>query len=360
MLVFGRIMQGVCGGPMIPLSQTLLLRIFPKEKAAAATALWAVTTLIAPVVGPILGGWLCDDYSWPMIFFINVPLALLCAPLAWRMLKRYEDKLKRVPIDTVGLVLLIVAVGALQLMLDLGKEHDWFESAEIRALAIVAVVGLAAFLIWESTERHPIVDLRVFRHRGFSMCVLTISIGFGGFFAVNVLTPLWLQSYMGYTSTWAGLATAWTGLLAIFMAPIAGMLMTKVDPRRLVCFGMLWIGAVSLWRMGATTDMTFWQVSVPLMLLGLGLPFFFLPITAHPDLAGQVDRSGEANRSLLGSGMGMDSVRSVLDGMTQGQSVMLATNEIMATCALAFCVAALLIWLAPRTARVVDMSKVGH
>ena len=107
MLVFGRIMQGVCGGPMIPLSQTLLLRIFPKEKAAAATALWAVTTLIAPVVGPILGGWLCDDYSWPMIFFINVPLALLCAPLAWRMLKRYEDKLKRVPIDKVGLVLLL-------------------------------------------------------------------------------------------------------------------------------------------------------------------------------------------------------------------------------------------------------------
>jgi MFS transporter, DHA2 family, multidrug resistance protein len=219
-----------------------------------------------------------------------------------------------------------------------------------------------------------------------------------------VLTPLWLQSYMGYTSTWAGLATAWTGLLAIFMAPIAGMLMAKTDPRRLVCFGLLWIAAITIWRVGATTDMTFWQISVPLMLLGLGLPFFFLPITAHAlasvdenetasaaglmnflrtlsgafatsiattawesntsvahaELAGEIDRTGETARSLLGSGMDMDSVRSVLDGMTQGQSVMLATNEIMATCALAFCVAALLIWLAPRTARVVDMSKVGH
>jgi DHA2 family multidrug resistance protein len=289
-------------------------------------------------------------------------------------------------------------------MLDLGKEHDWFESAEICALAIIAVVGLAAFVIWESTERHPIVDLRVFRHRGFSTCVLTISIGFGGIFAANVLTPLWLQSYMGYTSTWAGLATAWTGLLAIFMAPVAGMLMTKLDPRKLVCCGLVWIAAVSIWRVGATTDMTFWQISVPLMLLGLGLPFFFLPITAHAlasvdesetasaaglmnflrtlsgafatslattawesdtaaahaELAGQIDRSGETTRSLLGSGMDMDSVRSVLDGMTQGQSVMLATNEIMATCALAFCVAALLIWLAPRTARVIDMRKVGH
>ena len=165
--------------------------------------------------------------------------------------------------------------------------------------------------------------------------VLTISFGFGGFFAANVLTPLWLQSYMRYTSTWAGLATAWTGLLAIFMAPIAGMLMTKVDPRRLVCFGMF---ATSI----ATTA---WESNTSV---------------AHAQLAGEIDRSGEAARSLLGSGMDMDSVRSVLDGMTQGQSVMLATNEIMATCALAVCVAALLIWLAPRTARVVDMSKVGH
>jgi DHA2 family multidrug resistance protein len=404
MLVFGRIMQGVCGGPMIPLSQTLLLRIFPKDKAPAATALWAVTTLTAPIIGPILGGWLCDEFSWPMIFFINVPLALFCAPFAWRMLKRYEDKLARVPIDKVGLVLLIVAVGSLQLMLDLGKEHDWFESTEIVVLAIVAAIGLAAFLIWESTERHPIVDLRVFRHRGFTACVITISVGFGAMFAGNVLTPLWLQSQMGYTSTWAGLATAWTGVLAIFVAPLAGMLMAKVDPRRLVSFGLVWLGVVSAWRIGATTDMTFWQVSMPLLLMGLGLPFFFIPVTSHAlacveeremtsaagllsflrtlsgafatsiattswesrttamhaELAGQVDRSGETTRSLLDAGLDMDSVRSVLDGMTQGQSVMLATNEIMAACALAFCAAALLIWLAPRGARTVDMSKVGH
>jgi DHA2 family multidrug resistance protein len=209
---------------------------------------------------------------------------------------------------------------------------------------------------------------------------------------------------MGYTSAAAGLATAWTGLLAIFMAPVSGMLMTKVDPRRLVCFGMLWIAGVCVWRMGATTDMTFWQVGVPLMFLGLGLPFFFLPVTAHAlasvderetasaaglmnflrtlsgafatsitttawesnttavhaQLAGDVDRTGEAARSLLGSGLDMDSVRAVLDGITQGQSVMLATNEIMAACAVAFCVAALVIWLAPRSARVIDMRKVGH
>ena len=144
----------------MPLSQMLLLRIFPKEKAPAAMALWAMTTLVAPVMGPILGGWLCDTYSWPVIFFINVPIAVVCAPIALRMLKRYETDLVRAPIDTVGLALLVVFVGALQLMLDLGKEHDWFESTEICVLAIVALVGFCAFLIWELTERHPAPGVR--------------------------------------------------------------------------------------------------------------------------------------------------------------------------------------------------------
>src|SRR5262249_7082425 len=146
MLVAARVAQGLCGGPLMPLSQTLLLRIFPKEKAPAATALWAMTTLVAPVLGPILGGSLCDNYGWPIIFLINVPLALLVSPIAWRMLKRYETALLRAPIDKIGLVLLIVFVAALQLMLDLGKEHDWFASSEICLLAIVAAVGFLAFL----------------------------------------------------------------------------------------------------------------------------------------------------------------------------------------------------------------------
>src|SRR5215831_1994068 len=267
MLVVGRVMQGLSGGSLMPLSQTLLLKIFPKEKSGAAMALWAMTTLVAPVVGPILGGWICDHYSWPMIFFINVPLAIVCAPIAWRMLKRYEEAPVHAPIDRVGLVLLIIFVGALQLMLDLGKDQDWFESNEICALAIIAVVGFIAFLMWESGERYPIVNLKVFRHRGFTACAITISIGFGAMFASNVLTPLWLQSFMNYTATWAGLATAWSGVLAIIGAPIAGALVTKVDPRKLIFFGLMWVGAVMLVRTIQTTDMTYWQVSIPLLLL---------------------------------------------------------------------------------------------
>jgi DHA2 family multidrug resistance protein len=404
MLVFGRVMQGLTGGVLMPLSQTLLLRIFPKEKAPAATALWAMTTLTAPILGPILGGWLCDTLAWPAIFFINVPIALVAAPIAWRMLRRYEQERVRAPIDIVGLVLLVGFVGALQLMLDLGKEHDWFASTEICALAVVAVIGFAAFLIWEFTEASPIVDLKVFRHRGFSAGVITLSLGFGAMFGANVLTPLWLQSYMGYTATWAGLTTAWSGVLAVLAAPIAGTLIGKLDPRRLIFAGLLWLTFVMAWRMVVTTDVTYWQVARPLIVMGLGLPFFFVPLTAlalgsvgehetasaaglmnflrtlsgaiatsvvttlwedtttvkHAELAGLVDSAGDTARSLAQSGLTPDAVREFLDRATQSQSVMLATNEMMGFVAVAFAVAACFVWLAPRPTRAIDMTKTGH
>src|SRR5262245_56875246 len=151
MLVFGRVMRRLTGGLLMPLSQTLLLRIFPKEKANAAMALWAMTTLTAPVLGPILGGWLSDNLGWASIFFINVPLALFCAPIAWKMLRRYESAGLKMKIDAIGLALLIVFVGALQLMVDLGKEHAWFESPLIVTLGCIAAVGFVVFVIWELT-----------------------------------------------------------------------------------------------------------------------------------------------------------------------------------------------------------------
>ena len=204
MLVLARVLQGLSGGPLMPLSQTLLLRIFPKEKAAAATALWAMTTLVAPVVGPIAGGVMCDVMSWSWVFYINVPIALACGWFAWNLLKRYELALIQAPIDKIGLILLVIWVAALQVMLDEGKDADWFASTEICVLGVVAAIGFFAFLIWEWTEEHPVVDLRVFRHRGYVMSLLTLVLAFGAFFGINVLTPLWLQAFMGYTATWAG------------------------------------------------------------------------------------------------------------------------------------------------------------
>jgi DHA2 family multidrug resistance protein len=405
MLVFGRIMQGLAGGCLMPLSQTLLMRIFPRERAPAAMALWAMTTLIAPVLGPILGGWICDNLAWPFIFFINVPIALVASPIIARMLAPFETKTAKTPIDVVGLILLVIFVGALQLMLDLGKEHDWFASVEIRALAAIAVIGFLAFLFWELTDANPIVDLRVFRHRGFTAAVFTLSLGYGAMFGANVLTPLWLQSYMGYTSTWAGMTTAWSGTTAVLMAPVAGMLMSKqFDPRRLVFVGLLWIAFVMFLRTILTVDVTYWQIAIPLILMGFGMPLFFVPLTAlalgsveehetasgaglqnflrtmsgavttsivstmwddktamaHAELAGLADRSGETVQMLKATGMSQEAAVNQLDHIVQGQSVMIATNQLMFLVALAFIIAASAIWLAPRPTRAVDMTQAGH
>ncbi len=404
MLVFGRIMQGLAGGCLMPLSQTLLMRIFPKERAPAAMALWAMTTLIAPVLGPILGGSICDNLSWPFIFFINVPIALGCAPLIARTLARFESVKIKAPIDMVGLILLVIFVGALQLMLDLGKEHDWFASVEIRALAAIAIIGFLAFLAWELTDKNPIVDLKVFRHRGFTASVFTLSLGYGSMFGANVLTPLWLQSYMGYTSTWAGMTTAWSGTTAVLMAPIAGMLMAKkLDPRRMVFIGLMWIAAVMLLRTYVTMDVTYWQIAIPLILMGFGMPFFFVPLTAlslgsveehetasaaglqnflrtmsgavttslvttawddktvvaHAELAGLTDQSGETLRTLAASGMSQDAAVSQLNNLVQSQSVMIATNQLMFVVAVAFAIAAFAIWLAPRPSRAINPAQAG-
>ncbi|MDO8317981.1 DHA2 family efflux MFS transporter permease subunit [Rhodoferax sp.] len=404
MLVVARICQGFAGGPLMPLSQILLLRIFPKEKAPAAMGLWAMTTLIAPILGPILGGYLCDEISWPWIFYINVPIASACAFIAWRMLKRYELALLKNPIDRVGLILLIVWVGSLQLLLDEGKNLDWFSSPEIVVLAIVAVLGFAVFLIWELHEEHPIVDLRVFRHRGFSVSVLTISLAFAAFFGTNVLTPQWLQSFMGYTAISAGTATAWSGVFAILVAPIAAALSNKVDSRKLVFVGVLWLGLTTLLRAVATTNMSYWDVSIPIMLMGLGMPFFFVPSTTlalasvdqhetasaaglmnflrtlsgafatslittqwddqitqnHAELVGLAD-SDQSMQTLFESfGMTTDAVVRSLDRLINDQAVMLATNQIMVAVGFVFVIAASVIWLAPKPTRTVEPGAGGH
>jgi MFS family permease len=242
MLLAMRVFQGMAGGPLLALSQTLLLRIFPKEQSMQAMGLWAMTTLLAPVVGPVLGGWLCDNYSWSWVFFINVPMALIFAAIAWGLLKRYEEPGVRNPVDMIGFLLLVIWVASLQIMLDEGKDLDWFSSDEIRILAVVAVIGFISFLIWELTEEHPIVDLRVFRHRGFTACMVVLALAFGAFFGINVLTPLWLQYNMGYNTTWAGLVVAWGGLLSVVFSPVAAKLANRVDARWLIFIGCVLAG----------------------------------------------------------------------------------------------------------------------
>lgn len=405
MLLVMRVLQGMAGGPLLALSQTLLLRIFPKEKAMQATGLWAMTTLLAPVAGPVLGGWICDNWSWPWVYFINVPMALAFGAVAWGLLKRYEEPLVRNPVDRIGFLLLVIWVAALQIMLDEGKDLDWFSSDKICILAGVAVIGFFAFLIWELTEEYPIVDLRVFRHRGFSASMFVLTLAFGGFFALNVLTPLWLQTNLGYTTTWAGVVVAWGGLLAVIFSPIAANLSNRVDPRWLVFIGCAWLGGDTLWRAVATTDMDYWSICLPLIFMGAGMPMYYIPITglamgsvdenemasaaglmnfvrtiagafatslvstfwqdrrytAHDQLSGIVDPTGDAARLIDGAaGANGQLARELFDQVVTGQSMQLATNGLMLSIAAIFFVSAFTIALAPKPTRTVDAASVGH
>ncbi len=279
MLIAARVMQGLVAGPMMPLSQTLLMSSFPRQQAGSALALWGVTTLVAPVAGPLLGGWITESISWPWIFYINIPIGLLAAGVVWSIYRDRELPRRKLPIDHVGLALLVLWVGALQLMLDKGKELDWFSSPLIVGLAVVAATGFAVFVVWELTDAHPVVDLRLFGGRNFAVGVLTLSIAYGLFFGNVVLVPLWLQQWMGYTSISAGLALAPVGVLAILLTPLSGRKVTVWDPRWMASAAFLLFSGVMFLRSAFSTQSELLQIVAPTLLQGAAMAFFFIPLT---------------------------------------------------------------------------------
>jgi DHA2 family multidrug resistance protein len=395
MLVLFRVMQGVCGGPLMPLSQSLLRRIFPASKQSAALALWSMTTTVAPVAGPLLGGELVDTAGWPWIFYINVPFAFVVGALIWRMLAARETSTLRIPVDFVGLGLLVAWVGALQIMLDKGKDLDWFASSFIVTLALIAVICFAAFLIWELTAEHPIVDLRVFRHRGFAAAAVVMSLAYGSFFSTVVLLPLWMQINLGYTATWAGRAAAFQGFFAIIMSPVVARLTATRDSRVLVTIGMLTFGAISLWRSAFNTDVDFWQIVWPQVAQGFAIPFFFIPLMSvalgsvtprettsaaglltfmrstsaafatsitttqwediaaarRVDLAANLNGAAGALDGLSRAGSSAAQALRELDALVQTQSIMLATNRVFFMVSFVFALAGAAVWLAPKIKR---------
>jgi len=273
-----RALQGFVAGPMIPLSQSLLLSSYPKALAGTAMAMWAMTTLVAPVMGPLLGGWITDNISWPWIFYINIPVGMLAAGASWAIYRTRESQVRKLPIDAVGLALLVVWVGSMQIMLDLGKEMDWFHSGLIVTLGITAVVGFIVFVVWELTDDHPVVDIRLFGRRNFWGGTVATSVAYGLFFGNVVLLPLWLQQYMGYTATEAGMVTAPVGLLALVFSPLVGKTITKVDPRRYATFAFLVFGLVLWMRSHFNTQADMATILVPTVIQGIAMAFFFIPL----------------------------------------------------------------------------------
>ncbi len=277
-LIFFRVLQGLVAGPMIPLSQTLLLSSYPRARAGSAMAMWAMTVLVAPVVGPLLGGWITDNIAWPWIFYINIPVGLVAAALTWSIFSSRESPRRAVPLDRIGLVLLVLWVGSLQIMVDKGKELDWFASSQIIALALVAVIGFIVFLVWELGAAQPLVDLALFAQRNFLMGTVALSVAYGVVFGNIVLLPLWLQQTMGYTATWAGLAMAPVGLLAMVLSPWVGKNIGRIDPRRMATFAFFVFAAVMWLRSRFTPLADFETILLPTVLQGVGMAFFFIPL----------------------------------------------------------------------------------
>jgi DHA2 family multidrug resistance protein len=279
-LVVFRVLQGAVSGPMIPGSLALLIILFGPAKRGTALAIWSMTTMVGPVIGPILGGYISDNYKWPWIFLINVPVGIICVSVCWANLKKHETPLRKAPIDRVGLALLFVWVGALQITLDKGKDLDWFESSTIVTLAVVTGLALISWLIWEFSETQPVVELSLLRRRSFAVGTIALCLGYGLLFGNIVLMPLWLQTNIGYTATWAGLVAAPSGAVAVLISPLVGAMMKRYDARwfatgSLMCFAISYFE-----RSGFTANASFFDYMFPQLAQGLGMSLFFVSFLA--------------------------------------------------------------------------------
>jgi MFS transporter, DHA2 family, multidrug resistance protein len=281
-LVFFRVLQGIGGGGMQPISQAILMDAFPREKHGTAQTLFAFTLTVAPMLGPVLGGWLTDNYSWRWIFLVNVPIGVLAFVTNARLvqdpphLTRISLKEKR--FDSRGLTLLAVGLGCLQFVLDRGQIDDWFGSNLITAFTLISIVALAVFVWWELREKDPVVDLRLLGNVNFSLSVLTMFMMGFVFYAANYMQPLFCQQMMDWTATWAGLGLSPSGVAFVAMMPIMPRLLKWLTPRYMVVIGFMIHGLACLVMVGWNLDMPFWKILGTRTFQTFGLTWLVVPI----------------------------------------------------------------------------------
>ena len=331
-----RVLQGAGGGGLQPMAQAILADTFPPQKRGLAFAVFAVTTIVAPTIGPTLGGWITDNYSWRWIFLINLPVGVVASLLVVHLIEDppwlQQARKAAVRIDYVGVALLVVGVGALQIMLDRGQEADWFQSRLILGLAIAAGVGLAALVVWEWRHQDPIVEVRLFRNLNFlGASAMMFMVGLM-LFASLVMIPEFLQTLLGYTSQSAGLVLSGGGLLLLCLMPISGMLAQRVPARYLIAFGWLAV-AVSLLYTTHRLELglSFHGAALVRMVQVIGFPFLFVPLS----LVAYVGMPPEKNSSVaglinfmrnIGSAIGTSMVTTLLARRAQFHQVQLTSH----------------------------------
>jgi DHA2 family multidrug resistance protein len=279
-LVIMRFLQGFVAGPLVPLSQSLLIATNPPEKKNSVLGFWGVVVVAAPVIGPLLGGWISYDYTWPWIFYINIPFGLISAACLYYTLKDLPSPTEKKKLDIVGFFLLAVAVTCLQIILDKGQQFDWFRSPIIRTLSVLSFLGFAYLIAWEANHPHPLIDLRLFKIRSYSISVIFILIIYSMYFGSVVLVPLWLQTNMGYTSLWAGIAVAPIGIAPFLFSAFTGFLINRYGVLKPLFLCLIFFSFSCFYTAYFDTDVNIEHIWMSRFLAGCGLVFFITPLFA--------------------------------------------------------------------------------
>jgi DHA2 family multidrug resistance protein len=330
-IVIARFVQGLAGGPLVPLSQATMMETFPHNRGMAM-AIWGIGSMFAPIIGPTLGGWITDNWSWRWVFYINVPVGIAAVVLAWLFVPdsgTARPAVRRV--DVSGLVLLVVGVAALQFVLDRGQREDWFASSLILTLTLVAAVALAALIVRELRVEEPVIDLRVLRHPTFAVATAAMFVISIAFYAIMVLSPLFTQILMGYTATLAGWVLAPGGMATLVTMPLAGALMSRLDPRVIIVTGCA-LNAYAMYLMATLTlQASYWQVMLPRLIQGLGIGFTFVPLSTVALSAVPMREMGHASGLFnfirtIGGSIGIAAVATMLQRGSQTHQAHLTTH----------------------------------
>ena len=277
-LIIFRFFQGFVAGPLIPLSQTLLLSIHPPNKKQMALALWGTIIIVGPIIGPIVGGWITYNYSWPWIFYINIPIGLFSAWTIWTLLRKRESPIKKLDLDWVGLLLLAIGVISLQILIDKGEQWDWLGSHLVRGLLITACLSFILLGVWSFFHKTPLIDLTLFKIRSYTTSIITLFLAFSSYFGSVVLIPLWLQQNMGYTAEWAGFALAPVGFAPILFSRWIPKLLEKLGTLAVISIAFVFFAFSCFFTSRFNTDVSIHMIYLTRFIFGFGVLFFTVPL----------------------------------------------------------------------------------